>query len=97
MRALDFKTTNYFRGTAMFFGGLLVFAAFMLILTNWILAIVLLFVSIVIFSTHYRLRIDLDNKTYKRIGIFNASIEETKKIMEEDSGIKEDALPVTNQ
>jgi hypothetical protein len=68
----------------MFFGGLLAFTAIMLLFTNWILSIVLLFASIVVFTTHYRLAINLEDKTFQDyvwvLGMKMGGIEDFKSI-----------------
>ena len=64
MTVKDFKTSGYFSGSILFLGGLLVFLALMLLSSNWIASVIFLAISVVIFTTHYRFRIDFANKTY---------------------------------
>lgn len=64
MKSTDFRTGGYFSGTFIFLGIFLVFAG-LLVLTKTIAGgLALLLISLIIFTTHYRLTIDFDNKLY---------------------------------
>jgi hypothetical protein len=84
MKIVDFKTTNYFQGTAMFFGGVLIFTSILLFASTIITSIILLLISIIIFTTHYRLKIDLDKKVFHEhvwiLGIKNGDKENFETI-----------------
>jgi hypothetical protein len=64
MAVKDFKTSGYFSGMILFGGALCIFFAIMFVSTNWIASAILVAISVVIFTTHYRFRIDFENKTY---------------------------------
>ena len=64
MNKIDFKTSRYFSGTIIFLGLFLLVVGLPVIFVNIIGGLILCFVSLVIFTTHYRLSIDLDNKIY---------------------------------
>lgn len=64
MKPIDFKTSGYFPWPVIFLGFILAFIGLGLLPTSIIIGIILLLVSVVIFTTHYRFSIDLDNKLY---------------------------------
>jgi hypothetical protein len=64
MQPVDFKTSSYFSGSVTILGYLLVGVALALLFVNVTGGLLSLFIGIVIFSTHYRLRIDPTSKAY---------------------------------
>lgn len=64
MNIIDFKTSGYFSGTILFLGALLAVVGIAVVINNTLLGVVLLVISLVIFTTHYRLKIDFDNKIF---------------------------------
>ena len=64
MRIVDFRTSGYFSGTMIFLGVVLIFAGLLLLAANDFVGLVLLILSVPILTTHYRLRIDFDNKSF---------------------------------
>jgi len=64
MRIVDFKTSGYFSGTIIFLGIVLIFAGLLMLAANKLTGLILLILSVPIFTTHYRLRIDFDNKSF---------------------------------
>jgi hypothetical protein len=64
MRKIDFRTSAYFSGSFMFTAVILLVVAVPVIFMNLICGIVLLLMSIVIFTTHHRLTVDLDRKVF---------------------------------
>ena len=64
MTIVDFKTFGYFSGTMIFLGIVLIFTGLLMLAANNLIGLVLLILSVAIFTTHYRLRIDFDHKTY---------------------------------
>jgi len=64
MTKIDFKTSGYFPGHIMLLGILLVFIGLPVMFVNPIIGLILWFISLIIFTTHYRLSIDQDNKVY---------------------------------
>lgn len=64
MRIVDFKTSRYFSGTIVFLGIVLIFTGLLMLAANNLIGLVLLILSVPIFTTHYRLRIDFDNKSF---------------------------------
>lgn len=64
MKPVDFRTSGYFSSTFIFLGIFLVFVG-LLVLTKTIMGgLALLLISFTIFTTHYRLAIDVDGKRY---------------------------------
>ncbi|MCB0489398.1 MAG: hypothetical protein KDC99_13040 [Cyclobacteriaceae bacterium] len=63
MKPIDFKTLPYFSGTMIFLGVLLLFSGLWIMSANIPLALVLVLLSVVILTTHYRVSIDLGNKS----------------------------------
>ena len=64
MKAIDFRTSGYFSWTIIFLGFVLSFVGFLFVLENPIVGVILLLISLIIFTTHYRLKIDFDNKVF---------------------------------
>ena len=64
MNKIDFKISGYFSGTIIFFGVFVLVAGLSIFFVSQISSFILFFIGLVIFTTHYRLSIDLDNKTY---------------------------------
>jgi len=64
MRIIDIRIGQYFSGMVLFFGGVLAFAGLMIIFNYPITGLVLILAGVVIFTTHNRLQVDLDKKTY---------------------------------
>src|SRR5215204_3440236 len=64
MKIDDFKTSGYFSGTIIFVGILLTLTGLFVMLSYLIVGAIIIIVSVIIFTTHYRLRIDFDNKTF---------------------------------
>lgn len=64
MKKVDFKTSPYFSGIFIFLGIFLVLIGLSLLFTSMIGAIILLLLGLIIFTTHYRLSIDFDTKTF---------------------------------
>ncbi|MEZ4972486.1 MAG: hypothetical protein R2820_04215 [Cyclobacteriaceae bacterium] len=64
MKPIDFKTLPYFSGTMTFLGVLLLFSGLWMMSMNILVGLVLVLLSVVILTTHYRVSIDLDNKSF---------------------------------
>ena len=64
MNKIDFKTSGYFPGHIMLLGILLVIIGLPVLFINPIIGLILWFISLIIFTTHYRLSIDQDSKVY---------------------------------
>lgn len=64
MKVIDFKTSGYFPWTIIFLGLVLAFVGFLFVVENPIVGVILLLISLIIFTTHYRLKIDFDNKVF---------------------------------
>ncbi len=64
MKTIDFKISTYFSGTLLFMGVIILFVGLLLLLTNIIIGLILFLISTLIFTTHYRLEIDFDNKVF---------------------------------
>ena len=64
MRIVDFRTSGYFSGAMIFLGVVLIFAGLLLLAANELVGLILLVLSVPILTTHYRLRIDFDNKSF---------------------------------
>ncbi len=64
MKIVDFKTSGYFSGFMIFTGVLFVVVALATLRNNVVVSGVLAFLALLIFTTHYRLRIDFQKKTY---------------------------------
>lgn len=64
MKVIDFKTSGYFSGTMMFFGILLFFIGLLVMATHGPIGLIMPLISLVIFSTHYRLKVDFENKVF---------------------------------
>lgn len=61
---IDFKTENYFSGTIQFVGIILVMIAVTLIPNILISTVVLLSLSLLLFTSHYRLAVSLADQSY---------------------------------
>jgi hypothetical protein len=64
MKPIDFKTSFYFPSSINLAGIVFFAAGVPILMVNLIIGIALCIVSVAIFTTHYRLRIDMKNKTY---------------------------------
>lgn len=64
MSVVDFKTSGYFSWTIIFLGFVLAFVGFLFIIENPVVGVIQLLISLIIFTTHYRLKIDFDNKVF---------------------------------
>lgn len=64
MKTVDFKTSGYFSGFVIFTGVLFVVTALATLRTNGVVSAVLFLLAVLIFTTHYRLRIDFEKKVY---------------------------------
>ncbi len=64
MKKADFKTSPYFSAIFIFLGVFLLSVGLLLLSTKIIAALILFFFSLIIFTTHYRLSIDFDTKTF---------------------------------
>lgn len=60
----DFKTANYFSNYLIFSAVGLAFIGLVAFTLNLVVAVVLCFGSLLIFTTHYRLQLDFENKVY---------------------------------
>jgi hypothetical protein len=63
-KTIDVKTTAYFTGTMLFLGVVLVIAAILILSESLGGAVFLLFLALIVFSTHYRLKIDFGKKEF---------------------------------
>jgi hypothetical protein len=64
-KRIDFRTSQYFYGGFIVAGVIILVFGILLLFVNIWVGISLLITGIVITSTHYRLRIDFDNKLYR--------------------------------
>lgn len=64
MRIIDLKTAAYFSGMIMIAGAALILMSVIVFFVKMWLALFLFVCGMVIFTTHYRLRIDLDKKVF---------------------------------
>lgn len=64
MQSVDFKTSSYFSGSITILGYLLVGGGLPLLFVSLPGGLISLFIGFVIFSTHYRLRVDVNAKAY---------------------------------
>lgn len=64
MNKIDFKISGYFSGTIIFLGVFLLVVGLSIFFVSQIGSLILFFISLVIFTTHYGLAVDLDNKVY---------------------------------
>ncbi|SKC87252.1 hypothetical protein [Ohtaekwangia koreensis] len=64
MKVIDFKNTIYFPWTIVFLGVCLLLASMFVIFESLIAGLALLFISFLIFTTHYRLSIDFEAKVF---------------------------------
>jgi hypothetical protein len=61
---VDFRTSSYFTGMVYWLGIVFLVMAMFLIVENVIAGIILIFLGVLILTTHYRLKIDFGNKVY---------------------------------
>jgi hypothetical protein len=64
MSVVDFKTSWFFSKTIFFFGVFLAFIGIVGIITNLFLGLMILALCVIIFTTHYRLNVDFENKIF---------------------------------
>ncbi len=64
MNVIDFKTSAFFSGRIIFVGILLAVFALFVVLKSLLAGLIIFIISVVIFTTHYRLRIDFVKKAY---------------------------------
>ncbi len=64
MNVIDFKTSAFFSGRIIFVGILLAVFALFMVWKSLLAGLIIFIISVVIFTTHYRLRIDFAKKTY---------------------------------
>ncbi len=64
MNTIDFKTSAYFPGTILFLGVLLGIVGLFIVITKTIVGLILILLCLIIFTTHYRLKIDFDSKEF---------------------------------
>jgi len=64
MKVLNFKTSNYFSSSAVLLGVILLPVGLAALFANLVLAAVVLLVSTVLLTTHYRLEIDFQKMTF---------------------------------
>jgi hypothetical protein len=64
MKVVNFKTSSYFSATAVICAVILLPLGVVTLFANLVIGLVLLAISVLILTTHYRLEIDFGNKTY---------------------------------
>jgi hypothetical protein len=64
MKVFNFKTSSYFPATAVIFGVLLLPVGVILLFAYVAAGLAVLLTGIILLTTHYRLEIDLENKTF---------------------------------
>jgi len=64
MNKIDFKTSGYFSGHIIFLGIFLLVVGLVAVFVKPVIGLILLLISLIILTTHYRLNVDLDNKVY---------------------------------
>ncbi|HEY9049244.1 MAG TPA: hypothetical protein VIN08_25255 [Ohtaekwangia sp.] len=64
MKSIDFKTSAYFSGTVVILGVGVLISGLLVMMANVVIGTILAVVSLLIFTTHYRLGIDFDKKEY---------------------------------
>ena len=65
METIDFKTSTYFSVAIIFLGVGFLVVGLAALLTNTILALILLLISAITLTTHYRLTIDFNKKVFR--------------------------------
>jgi hypothetical protein len=65
MKVIDFKTSAYFPGALIFSGAVLLLFGVMAFFANIIAGSVMCLIGLLMITTHYRLRIDLQRKVYQ--------------------------------
>lgn len=61
---INVRTSNYFSGTIMLLGGVLVVAGMLALTINIFAGVIILMSGLIIFTTHYRMEIDDQKKEY---------------------------------
>jgi hypothetical protein len=64
MNVFDFKTAVFFPRRIVFTGVLLVFAVLLSVLKSLVLGLIIFLACVIIYTTHYRLRIDYTKKIF---------------------------------
>lgn len=64
MTLIDFKTSNYFSSRVIIAGVIFLISGLVLFFVNWVIGIILIFSSVIILTTQYRLTIDFENKVF---------------------------------
>lgn len=64
MKVIDFKTSAYFSSPVIIAAVAFMFTSMFMFPVHYVIGLILLTISIIIFTTHYRLRIDFNNKSY---------------------------------
>jgi hypothetical protein len=64
MGVVDFKTSWFFSRAIFFFGVILAFLGIVGAITNLWIGVIILIVCAIIFTTHYRVSVDFDNKVF---------------------------------
>jgi len=64
MKVVNFKTSSYFSATAVIFAVILLLVGLIALFANLVVGLIVLAIGVVILTTHQRLEIDLQNKTY---------------------------------
>jgi uncharacterized protein YqfA (UPF0365 family) len=64
MRTIDFKTSAYFPKSIIFLGFIFTLVGVFILIQGQVAGIPVLLCCLLIFTTHYRLRVDLDNKIF---------------------------------
>ncbi len=64
MPVIDFRISRFFSGRIIFLGVVLLFVGMLVVLKSIILGVIIFLVSALIFSTHYRLKIDYNKKEF---------------------------------
>ena len=64
MKIVDFKTSPYFSATITLAGALVGMAGLAIVFTNPIIGAILVLLGLIVLTTHYRLTIDFDKKSF---------------------------------
>ena len=65
MKIVNFKTSSYFSASAVIFGAILLPVSLAALFANLVLGLVIIVISIVLLTTHYRLEIYFQNMTFR--------------------------------
>ncbi len=65
MNSIDFKTSAYFTGPVFFLGIVLLVATPLVMINNLTAGLIIGIIGFIILTTHYRLKIDTDQKVYQ--------------------------------